>query len=212
MIYLDFAKAFDKVLNQGLITTVKVHGIQENLLNWVEAWLTGRQQRVVISGEISDWLPVTSGVPQGSVLGPILFIIFINLFDLAMKDNVKLLSKFADDTKVGCIVGTENDLNNMQDVLDKVVEWADLWQMQYNADKCKVFHFGRQDTGTHNTMGGYAPAGSILEKPALEKDLVGIISTDLKPALQCQAAAKKVNSVPGRMACPYIRSGTRKSD
>ena len=200
VIYLDFAKAFDKVPHQRLIAILKAHGIQENLLNWIEAWLTGRQQRVVISGETSDWLPVTSGVPQGSVLGPILFIIFINLFDLAVKDNVKLLSKFADDTKVGCIVDTENDVKNMQYVLDKVVEWADLWQMQYNGDKCKVLHFGRQNTGAHYAMGGYAPAGSILEKPALEKDLGVIISTDLKPALQCQAAAKKANSVLGRMA------------
>ena len=76
--------------------------------------------------------------------------------------------------------------------------------MLYNGDKSKVLHFGRQDTGTHNTMGRYAPAVSILEKPDLKKDLVGIISTDLKPALQCQAAAKKANSVPGRMACPFI--------
>ena len=113
VIYLDFAKAFDKVPHQGLIDILKVHGIQEILLNWVEAWLTGRQQRVVIIGEISDWLPVTSGVPQGSVLRPILFILFINLFDLAVKDNVKLLSKFADDTKVGCMVDTENDVMNM---------------------------------------------------------------------------------------------------
>ena len=162
-------------------------------MNFLYAFmLTGRQQRVVIIGETSDWLPVTSGVPQGSVLGPIPLIIFINLFDLTVKVNVKLLFKFADDTKVGCIVDTENDVINMQHVLDKVVEWADLWQMQYNGDKCKVHHFRRQNTGSHYTMGGYAPADSILEKPALEKDL--IISTDLKPALQCQAAAKKANS------------------
>ena len=152
VIYLDFAKAFDKVPHQRLIAILKAHGIQENLLNWIEAWLTGRQQRVVISGETSDWLPVTSGVPQGSVLGPILFIIFINLFDLAVKDNVKLLSKFADDTKVGCIVDTENDVKNMQYVLDKVVEWADLWQMQYNGDKCKVLYFGRPNTDMMNLL------------------------------------------------------------
>ena len=76
--------------------------------------------------------------------------------------------------------------------------------MQYNGDKSKVLHFGRQNTGAHYAMGGYTPAGSILEKPALKKDLVGIISTDLKPALKCQAAAKKANSVPGSMACPFI--------
>ena len=69
-----------------------------------------------------------------------------------MKDNVKLISKFADDTKVGCIVDTENDVKNMQYVLDKVVEWADLWQMQYNGDKCKVLYFGRQNTDMMNLL------------------------------------------------------------
>ena len=96
VIYLDFQKAFDKVPHQRLIK-LKSHGMGNSTINWIEQWLTDRRQRVVVDGEVSSWKPVLSGVTQGSVLGPILFLVYIN--DLEEGVSGKIL-KFADDTKL----------------------------------------------------------------------------------------------------------------
>ena len=97
VIYLDFQKAFDKVPHQRLIIKLKSHGMGNSIINWIEQWLTDRRQRVVVDGEVSSWKSVLSGVPQGSVLGPILFLVYIN--DLEEGVIGKIL-KFADNTKL----------------------------------------------------------------------------------------------------------------
>ena len=97
IIYLDLKKAFDKVPRQRLLLKLKAHGIGNGMINWIEKWLIDRRQRVVVDGEVSNWKPVLSGVPQGSVLGPILFLIYINDLD---DDITSKVLKFADDTKV----------------------------------------------------------------------------------------------------------------
>ena len=97
VIYLDFHKAFDKVPHQILMLKLKSHGMGHSIVNWIEQWLTERRQRVVVDGEMSSWKSVLSGVPQGSVLGPILFLVYIN--DLEEGVTGKIL-KFADDTKL----------------------------------------------------------------------------------------------------------------
>ena len=97
VIYLDFQKAFDKVPHQRLILKLKSHGMGNSLINWIDQWLTDRRQRVVVDEEISSWKSVLSGVPQASVLGPILFLVYIN--DLEVGVTCKIL-KFSDDTKL----------------------------------------------------------------------------------------------------------------
>ena len=93
VVYLDFQKAFDKVPHQRLLIKLKAYGIWESMINWIQAWSTDRRQRVIVEGEISNWKPVLSGVPQESVLGPILFLIFINDLDDDLSSKVL---KFAD--------------------------------------------------------------------------------------------------------------------
>ena len=199
VVYLDFAKAFDKVPHQRLLLKVEGLGIGGKVLSWIKCWLSDRKQRVVLNGEASEWLPVTSGVPQGSVLGPTLFVIFINDLDEVVDLVDGFISKFADDTKYGRIIRNENDRIAMQRDIDRLLEWADLWQMEFNAKKCKVMHFGRRNPRYNYCMGGYAPAGTVLENVTDEKDIGVIVSDTLKPSNQCAKAAKKAMSVLGQM-------------
>ena len=97
VIYLDFQKPFDKVPHQRLILKLKSHWMGNSIINWIEQWLTDRRQRIVVDGEVSSWKSVLSGVPQGSVLGPILFWVYIS--DLEEGVTGKIL-KFVDDTKL----------------------------------------------------------------------------------------------------------------
>ena len=97
VIYLDFQKASDKVPHQRLILKLKSHGMGNSIINWIEQWLTDRKQRVVVDGEVSSWKSVLSGVPQRSVLRPILFLVYINDLEEGVTGSIL---KFADDTKL----------------------------------------------------------------------------------------------------------------
>ena len=139
VIYLDFQKAFDKVPHQRLILKLKSHGMGNSIINWIEQWLKDRRQRVVVDGEVSSWKPVLSGVPQGSVLGPILFLIYINDLEEGVTGNIL---KFADDTKLFRKVKEFGDKQKLQDYIDKLVKWSEKWQMLFNFGKCKCLHTG----------------------------------------------------------------------
>ena len=112
--------------HQILLHKLKAHGIGNGMINWIEKWLIDRRQRVVVDGEVSNWKSVLSGVPQGSVLGPILFLIYINDLD---EDITSKVLTFADDTKVFRKIKSDTDRQQLQDDLNKLTEWSEKWQM-----------------------------------------------------------------------------------
>ena len=189
VIYLDFAKAFDKVPREKLIQKVRSHGVHPELVRWINAWLSDRKQRVMINGKASTWKEVLSGVPQGSVLGPILFLIYINDLDGAI-ENVSMIKKFADDTKLSKLITSERDREELQRALDDLCNWADKWGMAFNIDKCKVMHVGH-----NNPRYQYKMMGKILQSTEEEKDIGVTISASLKPGAQCRKAARTAQTV-----------------
>ena len=189
IIYLDFQKAFDKVPHQRLLLKLKAHGIGDSITDWIEQWLTDRRQRVVVDGEVSNWKSVLSGVPQGSVLGPILFLIYINDLDDSITSNVL---KFADDTKLFRKVNTDGDKQHLQNDLHRLVKWSEKWQMLFNFGKCKCLHTGHGNLNVNYKMGD-----TVLGTTVKEKDLGVTISADMKVSEQCSIAASKGNQILG---------------
>lgn len=192
IIYLDFAKAFDRVSHPRLISKVKNCSIDGSLLMWIENWLTDRRQRVVLNGECSDWVEVTSGVPQGSVLGPILFTIYINDIDTGLKSSIV---KFADDTKLMAKVENTTDWMNLQNDLKLLELWNEQWDMKFNENKCKVMHIGK-----NNSNYNYMLKNKTMDITIKEKDLGITISNDLKFSDQCNIAYNKANKILGMVS------------
>jgi hypothetical protein len=144
IVYLDFAKAFDKVPHQRLSAKIKAAGICGSMLAWIKDWLTNRSQRTVVNGKYSNWSRELLGVPQGSVLGPILFNIYINDLDSTVTAS-QLLKKFADDTKLGQILSNPACVEELQNTLNKLYTWSVDWGMQFNVAKCHVMHIGKNN-------------------------------------------------------------------
>ena len=192
IIYLDFAKAFDKVCHKRLILKLAEVGVGEGVRGWIENWLSGRRQRVKVEEEMSDWEDVVSGVLQGSVLGGVLFNIFID--DIDESGGEAFLRKFADDTKMAQIVETHEDGQMMQKKIDGLVEWADKWGMAFNSAKCKVMHCGNK-----NLQVPYSMDGDRIGVTREERDLGVIVGDTMKPSSQCASAARAGNFALGQL-------------
>ena len=149
IIYTDFQKAFDSVPHGRLMEKVSACDIKGKAQDWIKDFLTDRTQRVVVNGKTSQEGAVTSGIPQGSVLGPILFVIYINDLPQTVKSQIKM---FADDTKLYSRVdrvdndGINHGAADLQDDLDALTEWSDRWQLKFHPEKCCVLKLG-QDRG-----------------------------------------------------------------
>jgi hypothetical protein len=194
--YLDFAKAFDKVPRQRLVKKMRAKGLDPGVVTWIENWLTDRTQCVCVQGEKSESCPVDSGVPQGTVLGPILFSIYIDDLEYELKKlklDVKVI-KFADDTKGGKTVRSVEDRDELQRALDCLCDWADKWAMSFNFSKCKIMHVGLHNPGFEYTM-----RGTVIGTTEEERDIGVAVTKNLKPSAQCSKAAGRAAAVLGQL-------------
>ena len=174
LVLLDFSKAFDKVNNLKLLYKLSFFfGVKGNTLNWIQSLLIGRTQTVVLDGESSNEVPVTSGVPQGSVLGPLLFLLYINDLPENIQSQVRL---FADDTAIYLTVCKIQDGQVLQSDLDTLQQWQRTWDMEFNPSKSQVLHitWAKKHIETN-----YSMHGQILESVNAAKYLGVTISKNL---------------------------------
>ena len=194
VIYLDFAKAFDKVPHKRLLQKLRSFNFSTETMKWIEAWLCDRWQRVVVNGQYSEWEKVISSVVQGSVLGPLLFLIFINDIDSCIGQYEGFASKFADDSKIAKVVNDPKTANEMQNIINNLEKWCKDWGMSFNTEKCCIMQFGHNNLHTTYTLDGQQ-----LKNVSTQKDLGVIITNNKSPSDQCAQAAKKGNQVLGRI-------------
>ena len=184
IIYLDFAKAFDTVPHERLLIKLKNCGIRGNALQWIRSFLTNRRQRVLLRNGVSSWQKVKSGVPQGSILGPLLFLVYVN----DMPDIVSSTAKmFADDTKVYRKIKLIEDCQELQDDLNSLSAWSDKWLLRFNATKCVVLKIKL------SIQYMYTLNGHLLEHVSSQKDLGVTISDSLKSAEHVNTIVKRAN-------------------
>ena len=176
-IVMDFSKAFDKVTHGRLLTKLNRYGIRGKNLNWIEDFLRDRSQRVVVEGSSSNSIPVTSGVPQGSVLSPILFLLFINDIGTDISSNISL---FADDTIIYRAVDRPRDAERLQEDLNRLEEWSHSNQMEFHPDKCKHLMVTRA-----RTISNYTIYSTTLEMVEHIKYLGVTFAKDLRWKTQC---------------------------
>ena len=175
-IYLDLKKAFDKVPHRRLIWKLEeMGGLTGRNIAWMRNYLDGREMRTIVKGETSDWRNVTSGVPQGSVLAPIMFLIYINDMPKEIKSYMSL---FADDAKLLRKIEKLNDCEALQEDLNRIMEWSRKWEMEFNVNKCHVMEIGISEA---RPTWKYTMGMEEIKKVHEEKDLGVTIQDNLKP-------------------------------
>ena len=197
IIFLDYAKAFDTVPHCRLIRQVQRFGIGGTLLKWLEDFLHGRRQKVQVNGAVSGWVPVCSGVPQGSVIGPMLFSLFVNdcpkLID-------SIMSLFADDTKLYAALSLSlGETSSIQTDLDKLQDWANMMCMRFHPDKCRTMHMGSNNPQQDYSMKTDTGEVHILESTTEEKDLGVTIDNKLTFTTHVNQVVQKSNKVMGML-------------
>ncbi|BHF73635.1 hypothetical protein SprV_0401671700 [Sparganum proliferum] len=189
VVYIDFSKAFDSVPHQRLLHKLNQTGMKGKPLKWIQSFLLDRSQTVYVGGQQSTEVAVESGVPQGSVLGPTLFIIYIN-------DRVHELdcgvSMFADDMKLWSVIRTADDEQHLQVNLTRIQEWSNDWLLPFNEKKCSILRVGR--ARSPNYMAYYLNDMPLHEVDS-QKDLGVWITTSPKPSPYCTKVAKSAMSV-----------------
>ena len=221
---MDFQKAFDSVPHRRLMQKVEAHGIRGKIHSWIQDFLTDRTQQVIINGAASDEARVTSGIPQGSVLGPLLFVMYINDLPNHVQNEVRI---FADDTKIFKEVdekGKQGDPYNneaimktacpLQEDLDRLFDWSNTWLLKFHPEKCCTMRIGRSTEDNLYTVKGINHKGETSRHPLsstdAEKDLGVIIDKNLSFKNHIAQATAKANRTLGviRRSFDYLTDHT----
>ena len=191
VLVMDFAKAFDKVNHSLLVHKLSEYGIQGSINNWISDFLRDRRQAVVVNGCKSGFIPVTSGVPQGSVLGPCLFLAYINDLPDTLKARTRL---FADDTATYSVVANIPDQMRLQEDLDKLARWEGKWEMEFHPKKCTSLPITRSREPLQYQ---YVLHGHNLETVSTVKYLGVTLSKDLTWKDHIENVCSKANKTLG---------------
>ena len=194
VIYLDFSKAFDKVDFLVTLRKIKLLGITGNIGKWIYCFLTGRTQTVLVNGIKSDISEVKSGVPQGSVLGPLLFLILLGDIDKSVASA--FVSSFADDTRVGHRIRTAEDANALQKDLNTIYQWSAKNNMKFNSEKFECIRYGKRKD-IHETTGYHSDANTSITPKDQINDLGVLISSSCLFKNQIDNVVKTANKLCG---------------
>ena len=196
-VYTDFAKAFDKCETGVLLHRLKECGVRGKVGEWLASFLdpSVRMQSVGVQGRLSSLIPVTSGVPQGTVLGPVLFLVHL----MGIADSISTetsVSSFADDTRLLRGIKSEDDCKLLQKDLDNLYEWANEVGMVFNAGKFEILRFW-PDTDRKPDLGYTAPDGSIIAEKQSLRDLGVMVDSDLSFRSQIESAVRSGSQMAG---------------
>ena len=202
---LDFSKAFDSVPHQRLLHKLHYFGVRNRPLEWIKSFLLGRSQRVQVNGEKSGWADVISGVPQGTVLGPFLFITYINDIVCNLNSKIKL---YADDAVMYREIWSSQDEATFQNDIDSITDWAKTWQMSLNFVKCNVMSITRSNSeSTISYQMSSVPLGIV----SCHKYLGIFIQDDLQWDTQVREVKSKASKILGLLhrnlssCCTYVK-------
>lgn len=191
-ILLDFEKAFDKVPHSRLLYKLDFYGVRGPLNQWIKSFLSNRKQQVVLEGTKSDQDDVISGVPQGTVLGPLLFLAYINDMPDCTSSDIRL---FADDSLMFRVIKSTNDKTRLQQDLEALEQWERTWLMRFNASKCYVLHISSNRKIDHQHQ--YILHGQVLQSVDHSKYLGVTVSNNLSWDKHIQNVAAKGNRTLG---------------
>ena len=186
-------KAFDKVPHKRLVQKINYYGMTPLLVNWIKEFLSDKKQRVMVNGESSTWYEVTSGIPQGSVLSPTLFVIYINSLPDVVSQSSSYLS--ADDTKLANGILENSDCEALQNDLNNKVEWTDKSPLKFHPDKCVHTTIGKSKLDERTfTLG---QNGLVIRKVKEEKDIGIIFDAGLNFSSHISEGVNKAISIMG---------------
>ena len=188
---MDFSKAFDKVCHNKHLAKQDFYRVRSDILNWTSCFLDSRQQCVVVDGEQSPYLPVLSGVPQSSVVGPIMFLVYINDLPEYVQSNVHLL---VDDVIMYLAIHSEDQCAQLQSDLDNLQSWEKDWLMEFSSDKCEVLRVTRKKSMIHHD---YTFHGKVLRSATSARYLGVQLSHDFKWNSHISNVSSKANRTLG---------------